>query len=59
MTDFIRDVAAFASIAVFVASFSVILTALRRRHRRRSLYGRRKAVDIKRRKSENRPLDSE
>ncbi|EGL64860.1 hypothetical protein L905_00585 [Agrobacterium sp. TS43] len=28
MTDFIRDVAAFASIAVFVASFSVILTAL-------------------------------
>jgi len=28
MTDFIRDVAAFTSIAVFVASFSVILTAL-------------------------------
>jgi len=28
MTDMIRDVAAFASIAVFVASFSMILTAL-------------------------------
>jgi len=28
MTDFIRDLAAFTSIAVFVASFSVILTSM-------------------------------
>jgi len=28
MTDFIRDLAAFASIALFVASFSVILTSM-------------------------------
>ncbi|MBP1878075.1 hypothetical protein J2Z84_001379 [Agrobacterium rubi] len=28
MTDIIRDIAAFASIAVFVTSFSVILTSM-------------------------------